>query len=339
MTVIRRPIVLSFFSGVDGAGKGLTKAGYETKMSTDYEPKAKIAWENNLPGNHHSELHKHLISEGKYYVADMFDANFAKKYKENYTQHYGRWVHPQEVDLVVGGPPCVDSSPLNRKYSSFGKNNELIFIFLKFVLNEIKPKQVLMEQVPSILTFKRLCHLKRRLIHFLNSYNNEYDWEIQVLNAADYGANQERKRMILIMHHKSMNVPVSFPKPIQRTSAQQLKSLIPSIACFTQKVEKGFDEYGSRKKTKWKSANRILHTLTATGGEKVMRNDGTVNDYTLEELLLICQMPKLNLSNLGRTAQHRLLGNMVLIEFAYHLGLTLHKSLQEAEAKSISQAA
>lgn len=55
-----------------------------------------------------------------------------------------------EVDLVFGGPPCQGFSHANSKRTVMDPRNSLVFEFARLVL-EIRPKAILMENVPGIL--------------------------------------------------------------------------------------------------------------------------------------------------------------------------------------------
>lgn len=55
-----------------------------------------------------------------------------------------------DVDLVCGGPPCQGFSRANTERSVMDPRNSLVFDFARLVL-EIRPKAVMMENVPGIL--------------------------------------------------------------------------------------------------------------------------------------------------------------------------------------------
>jgi len=59
-------------------------------------------------------------------------------------------MEPGEVDCVIGSPPCQGFSRLNTKRNAMDPRNSLVFDFARLVL-EIRPKSVMMENVPGIL--------------------------------------------------------------------------------------------------------------------------------------------------------------------------------------------
>ena len=100
-----------------------------------------------------------------------------------------------DVDMVVGCPPCQGFSMLrkaNPKLKGLSDpRDDLVVMFAKIV-DVFKPKFVLFENVPGVIRdvrFKKVLRILRR---------NKYFFVYAVLNAADYGVPQRRRRLILI---------------------------------------------------------------------------------------------------------------------------------------------
>ena len=111
----------------------------------------------------------------------------------------------KKIDLIIGGPPCQGFSSIGKKKQSDIRNN-LIFEFARFV-KVINPKFFVMENV-SGLTHPKNVFLLNRVIKFYKSYG--YNITYKILNSADYGVPQIRKRFFLIGYKKSYNF--NFPK-------------------------------------------------------------------------------------------------------------------------------
>lgn len=101
------------------------------------------------------------------------------------------------ADVVIGGPPCQGFSPLGR--SGDGKAREsLNRLWREYVraLKQVKPQIFVMENVPEFLrsqqfkTFLSTCGRDEDL--------RGYRIEHRVLNAADFGVPQKRRRAIVI---------------------------------------------------------------------------------------------------------------------------------------------
>ncbi len=103
-------------------------------------------------------------------------------------------IEPEELDLLAGCPPCQGFSTLktlNGSRTITDERNELIFDFLRFV-RALRPKAIMLENVPSLAKDDRIYTVCRRLKKY------GYKYEIRIVNAADFGVPQRRRRMILI---------------------------------------------------------------------------------------------------------------------------------------------
>jgi DNA (cytosine-5)-methyltransferase 1 len=74
------------------------------------------------------------------------------------------------------------------------ERNDLVAEFLRFVV-ATKPKAVMLENVPALAKDARFLHMRRAL------QARGYQTSVHVLDAADYGVPQRRKRLILLAAH------------------------------------------------------------------------------------------------------------------------------------------
>lgn len=132
------------------------------------------------------------------------DPDAAATYRENFGDHVA--VVPIEdvavfrsVDVVIGGPPCQGFSPLNRDAVGFERRG-LWREYLR-ALEQAEPEAFVMENVPELLASAEYTEFKRRA-------EDELDFTVEerVLNAADFGVPQRRRRAIAI-GVKSGSVP------------------------------------------------------------------------------------------------------------------------------------
>ena len=127
--------------------------------------------------------------------------------------------HIPEADVVVGGPPCQGFSALGKQ-EQLDERNQLWLRYAE-TIRRAQPSYFVLENVPQFLTsvqytrFKRQCQPSRPL--------GAYAFKAAVLNSADYGAAQVRKRVVVIGHHRDFPFP-GFPPPTHAKVADDAHS-------------------------------------------------------------------------------------------------------------------
>lgn len=114
-----------------------------------------------------------------------------------------------DLDLLTGCPPCQGFSVLrtrNGHHKVVDLRNDLVYDFLRFV-RELRPKTVMMENVPALAGDQRMADLRSTLTSL------GYTVTDGVLNAADFGVPQRRRRLIVLASRFGR---VSFPSASTR---------------------------------------------------------------------------------------------------------------------------
>lgn len=116
----------------------------------------------------------------------------------------------EQADVILGGPPCQGFSPLGRDRDDESRAtlNELWQHYLRAV-RQVRPKAFVIENVPEFqksAQFQRLLDLMEH-----DPELAEYRYNYGVLNAADYGVPQRRRRGILVAVRGKHDVP--WPPP------------------------------------------------------------------------------------------------------------------------------
>lgn len=181
------------FCGVGGFSKGLEMAGLRCTLAVDFNKFALSAYSGNF--GHTARLLDLSVEENQKSVASF--------------------IRDAGTDLIVGGPPCQGFSIFgNRRFVNTknhdltkDKRNDLVYAFAKIVVDS-NVNWFIMENVPGILSAHNGDYVKTVI-----SYFNEHGFrtEYRIINAADYGAPQLRKRFILIGTRTDLAIP--FPKP------------------------------------------------------------------------------------------------------------------------------
>lgn len=104
----------------------------------------------------------------------------------------------EELDLIVGGPPCQAYSLVGRAVSANNmKTDPRNFLYKQYIkfLKMYKPRMFIFENVPGILTANKGETFKTILAEFDDA---GYSADYRILNSSDFGVLQNRRRVIII---------------------------------------------------------------------------------------------------------------------------------------------
>ncbi len=183
-----KPVAFDCFAGCGGMTTGFKKAGYSVVGAIEIDPHACDVYSLNHP-------------EVKLWRSDI-----RKVTEQELLKTLG--MQAGELDLLGGCPPCQGFSTLrtyNGKRRVRDARNDLIFEFQRLVLT-LKPKRVMMENVPGLFKDRRLAEFQTVL------EENGYEFQAKVLNVADFGVAQRRKRLVVLASRVSK---VRFSEPAQ----------------------------------------------------------------------------------------------------------------------------
>jgi DNA (cytosine-5)-methyltransferase 1 len=211
--------VLELFCGCGGLGEGLKQSGVHVDVAMDFNSDAVAAYRLNHPDT--------LVLE----------RNLAEFGPEALQQEVPE-LRPGSLSLLCGGPPCQGFSsqaPKEVKRKPWGKDprNRLMFRFLDYV-DYFLPDCVLIENVPGLLT-------KRGAVEYIMGRleGAGYNAGHRVLNAADYGAPQVRKRVFFLASRVGI---IEFPRPTHADIPKGQGSLFRSSIRPWRTVREAFAE-------------------------------------------------------------------------------------------------
>src|SRR4051812_28969614 len=101
----------------------------------------------------------------------------------------------KELDVMVGGPPCQGFSINAPARSESDPRNHLFRHYIRLVLEGLRPRAIVMENVPGLVSLDDGETLKSVLSAFEGA---GYKVKAKILNAAHYGVPQERWRLIFL---------------------------------------------------------------------------------------------------------------------------------------------
>lgn len=179
--------VAELFAGVGGFRLGLEKSNYKVVWSNQWEPSTKMQ---------HASL--------------VYEARFGKK---NHSNQDIATVSTNEIpdhDLLCGGFPCQDYSVATTLHNSKGLKGKkgVLWWSIHRILEEKKnkPKYLFLENVDRLL--KSPAKQRGRdfavMLQSLNELGYAVEW--RVINAAEYGMPQRRRRVFFIGYHKSTEI-------------------------------------------------------------------------------------------------------------------------------------
>jgi len=121
-----------------------------------------------------------------------------------------RWkLKAGECDLIIGGPPCQGFSTHRIKDAGVGDTrNELLARYFEYV-DELRPRVFLVENVPG-LTWARHSDFLQGFLDLAEAADYEVAKPV-VLNAADYGVPQSRKRVFILGIDRRRPLDVPWP--------------------------------------------------------------------------------------------------------------------------------
>jgi DNA (cytosine-5)-methyltransferase 1 len=169
---------VSLFSGCGGSDAGVIAAGFDVVMANDILPYAKDVYLANHPAT-------------DYVVGDV---SKVEKFPD--------------AQLLLGCYPCQGFSQGGVRDPS-RKINTLYLEFAR-ALNQIRPKAFIVENVSGMVR-NNFAHLLQDQFKVFTEAG--YTVKYQVLNAADYGVPQQRKRIFIVGTRDDLGVDYNFPVP------------------------------------------------------------------------------------------------------------------------------
>ncbi len=173
---VKKLTAIDLFSGCGGLTLGLKQAGFKVTGAVEIDSLAAETYSKNHP-------------EVKLWERDIRELSGSEILKELNMKK-------GELDLLAGCPPCQGFSSmrtLNGGKRNRDKRNDLVFDYLRLV-KALLPKAVMMENVPALSENIRMDVFKKEL----EALGYNFNGTPLVLNTADYGVPQRRRRMILV---------------------------------------------------------------------------------------------------------------------------------------------
>lgn len=196
---------IDLFCGAGGLSLGFDRAHFENVFAVEWNVAFAKTYARNFP--------KHELV-----VDDIRNIDFHR---------IRELVGERTVDVIIGGPPCQGFSIAGKIGRTFmeDERNGLFQEFVRFVAC-VQPKMFVMENVAAMAT-----HLKGKTIqNIVAAFENAgcgYRVQYQVLNSANYGIAQERRRTVVVGIRRDL--PAAFSYPAKTEGIVTIKEAIDDL--------------------------------------------------------------------------------------------------------------
>ena len=173
--------IISLFSGCGGLDLGFEKAGFNVVVANEFD---KNIWETFKVNHPNTKLIEGDIRNIK--EEDL----------------------PDNVDGIIGGPPCQSWSEAGSLKGIDDDRGKLFYEYIRILKNK-QPKFFLVENVSGMLADRHSEAVNNILQMFKEC---GYNVSLTLVNAKNYGVAQERKRVFYIGFRSDLNIDFVFPK-------------------------------------------------------------------------------------------------------------------------------
>ena len=240
----KKIIAIDVFCGGGGLTRGLVESGIRVVKGVDLDGTARETYEKNNLGSTFLEADIRKLP-----VDNLLDG--IKCTNSNL--------------LIAGCAPCQPFSNHTKGLKKYDSRRSLIMCFTK-IIEKIMPEYIMIENVPGFR--KKTNYYHTMFIRVLEKHGYYYDEK--VVNAAEYGVPQSRKRYILLGSRSHKNIAI----PIGRyaENGRRFKTVRDTIAKYP-KISAG--------KISQKIPNHAARSLSKTNLRRIKaipKNGGSMRD-------------------------------------------------------------
>jgi DNA (cytosine-5)-methyltransferase 1 len=218
--------IIDLFAGVGGLSYGFSMADFAVVFAVEHDKEIAYTFQQN---------HKNT---------DVFSDDIEKLDIKALAKKY------QDIDIIVGGPPCQGFSQKGKRLSLNDDRNYLFKYFIDFV-KIFQPKYFLLENVPNITTTSD-GFFKEEILKAFNDL--DYSVDVKILNAIKFGIPQNRKRAFFLGRKGTRILEL----PTTNNKTTTIKQAIYDLPFINSGEGEEFYEY---------------NTLPSTNYQKLMRKN------------------------------------------------------------------
>ncbi|MCA8248059.1 DNA cytosine methyltransferase [Burkholderia multivorans] len=234
-------MAVDLFSGCGGLTQGLKDAGFTVGAAVEIDALAAETYAANHPD------------------VNLFNADIRDTSASEIMEACG--VARGELDLLAGCPPCQGFSRIrlnNKKERMDDPRNRLIDEVLRLI-GELQPKAVMLENVPNLARYTRYLNFKRELRKL------GYDVVDKVLDVADFGVPQRRKRLVVLASRLGQ---ISHPAPVdKRKTVRDAIATLPADIVDNDPLHNLGEQRSER-------VRRLIRVIPKDGGSRTALSPG-----------------------------------------------------------------
>lgn len=191
--------ILELFAGVGGF-----RVGFENSNESMFKTKWANQWEPAKKSQDAFEVYD-------YHYPDSMNIN------ENIEEISDEAFQSMDADIIVGGFPCQDYSVARSKKNELGIQGKKGVLFWEIIraVTQIKPKYLVLENVDRLL--KAPSKQRGRdfaiMLAAFNDLNYSVEW--RVINAANYGGSQRRRRVFFFVYRNDTDFAKKIDKEFE----------------------------------------------------------------------------------------------------------------------------
>ena len=230
-----RRTAVDLFCGCGGLTIGLRKAGFRVVAAVEIDPLAVKTYKAN---------HRDIA---------VWETDIRRLKPAELLERLG--LREGEMDLLAGCPPCQGFSTLRTLNGSIrieDPRNDLLLEFERFV-EALRPRAVMMENVPRLADDERFSRFSKKLKRL------GYVGEHRILDAADYGVPQRRRRLIYLAGY-GIEIPFA-------GKARKLKT-VKDVLCDLPKAGESGDRVHDMPERRSPKVIRIIQHIPKDGGSR-----------------------------------------------------------------------
>jgi DNA (cytosine-5)-methyltransferase 1 len=248
---VRRIRAIDLFCGAGGSSWGAQLAGVEIVAGFDVWSAAKDAFQTNFP------------------KAAFFDGLLEDLDPKSIRRKIGA------IDLIIASPECRSHSLARGAGTRSDRSRNTAFQVTRFAA-VFKPRWIVIENVVTMRSWAKYAQFKRSLARL------GYNISEQVLNAADFGVPQQRRRLFLLCDKndepgkvpsiRARHCPISKVIDLNGTYALSPLRTEKRATATLERADRAISTLGSRpfllvyygtdKAGGWQSLSRTLRTIT-----------------------------------------------------------------------------